>query len=68
VYVAQRAGDYASPSAQPLLYRLDRLSNDAVTQLQRCFNSIKETAMQWTTPAYTDLRFGFEITMYIANR
>ncbi|AKE06517.1 MULTISPECIES: pyrroloquinoline quinone precursor peptide PqqA [Burkholderiales] len=24
--------------------------------------------MQWTTPAYTDLRFGFEITMYIANR
>jgi coenzyme PQQ precursor peptide PqqA len=30
--------------------------------------TIKETAMQWTTPAYTDLRFGFEITMYIANR
>ncbi|MGF6297396.1 coenzyme PQQ precursor peptide PqqA [Paraburkholderia sp. WC7.3g] len=28
----------------------------------------KETAMQWTTPAYTNLRFGFEITMYIANR
>ncbi|HDR9487049.1 MULTISPECIES: pyrroloquinoline quinone precursor peptide PqqA [Burkholderiaceae] len=24
--------------------------------------------MQWTTPTYTDLRFGFEITMYIANR
>ncbi|NPT54690.1 pyrroloquinoline quinone precursor peptide PqqA [Paraburkholderia elongata] len=24
--------------------------------------------MQWTTPAYTDLRFGFEITMYIASR
>ncbi|CAM3762292.1 MULTISPECIES: pyrroloquinoline quinone precursor peptide PqqA [Cupriavidus] len=24
--------------------------------------------MTWTTPAYTDLRFGFEITMYIANR
>ena len=28
----------------------------------------KETSMQWTTPAFTDLRFGFEITMYIANR
>ena len=28
----------------------------------------QETTMQWTTPAYTDLRFGFEITMYIANR
>ncbi|MGV2289396.1 pyrroloquinoline quinone precursor peptide PqqA [Trinickia sp. YCB016] len=24
--------------------------------------------MTWTPPAYTDLRFGFEITMYIANR
>ncbi|QSN64653.1 MULTISPECIES: pyrroloquinoline quinone precursor peptide PqqA [Caballeronia] len=24
--------------------------------------------MQWTKPAFTDLRFGFEITMYIATR
>ncbi|HEY4542092.1 MAG TPA: pyrroloquinoline quinone precursor peptide PqqA [Noviherbaspirillum sp.] len=24
--------------------------------------------MQWTKPAFTDMRFGFEITMYIANR
>ena len=24
--------------------------------------------MIWTTPAATDMRFGFEITMYIANR
>ncbi|ALE57181.1 pyrroloquinoline quinone precursor peptide PqqA [Paraburkholderia sp. 22099] len=24
--------------------------------------------MQWTTPSYTDMRFGFEITMYIATR
>ncbi|WP_090551166.1 pyrroloquinoline quinone precursor peptide PqqA [Paraburkholderia caballeronis] len=24
--------------------------------------------MQWTKPQFTDLRFGFEITMYIANR
>ncbi|MDY7545690.1 pyrroloquinoline quinone precursor peptide PqqA [Glaciimonas sp. CA11.2] len=24
--------------------------------------------MNWTTPAFTDMRFGFEITMYIANR
>jgi pyrroloquinoline quinone biosynthesis protein A len=24
--------------------------------------------MTWTTPAYTELRLGFEITMYIANR
>ncbi len=24
--------------------------------------------MKWETPTATDLRFGFEITMYIANR
>ncbi|HYP34212.1 MAG TPA: pyrroloquinoline quinone precursor peptide PqqA [Burkholderiaceae bacterium] len=24
--------------------------------------------MQWTQPAFEDLRFGFEITMYIASR
>lgn len=28
----------------------------------------KEISMQWTKPEFTDLRFGFEITMYIANR
>ena len=29
---------------------------------------IKETTMKWETPAASDMRFGFEITMYIANR
>ncbi|CAG9232019.1 Coenzyme PQQ synthesis protein A (modular protein) [Paraburkholderia tropica] len=29
---------------------------------------IRRHVMQWTTPSYTDLRLGFEITMYIANR
>ncbi|HEY7803687.1 MAG TPA: pyrroloquinoline quinone precursor peptide PqqA [Orrella sp.] len=24
--------------------------------------------MTWTTPTFVDMRFGFEITMYIANR
>jgi len=24
--------------------------------------------MKWTTPSAQDMRFGFEITMYIANR
>jgi len=24
--------------------------------------------MKWETPSYTDLRFGFEVTMYINNR
>ena len=28
----------------------------------------RRNIMAWTTPAATDLRFGFEVTMYIANR
>jgi len=28
----------------------------------------KEKLMKWTTPSAQDMRFGFEITMYIANR
>jgi coenzyme PQQ precursor peptide PqqA len=32
------------------------------------FFTNQETTMQWTTPSFVDLRFGFEITMYIANR
>jgi len=30
--------------------------------------SIKENTMNWTTPTATDMRFGFEITMYVMNR
>ena len=28
----------------------------------------QEKTMNWQTPKATDLRFGFEITMYVANR
>lgn len=28
----------------------------------------EETLMNWETPTAIDFRFGFEITMYIANR
>jgi coenzyme PQQ precursor peptide PqqA len=28
----------------------------------------KEFTMTWTTPTATDLRFGFEITMYVSAR
>lgn len=31
-------------------------------------SSPKEIVMKWTKPQYQDLRFGFEITMYIAAR
>jgi coenzyme PQQ precursor peptide PqqA len=26
------------------------------------------TNMTWETPAFSDVRFGFEVTMYISNR
>jgi coenzyme PQQ precursor peptide PqqA len=29
---------------------------------------LRRHPMQWTQPAFEDLRFGFEITMYIASR
>lgn len=28
----------------------------------------EETTMQWSKPEFTEMRFGFEVTMYIANR
>ena len=28
----------------------------------------EESAMTWTTPTFTEMRFGFEVTMYIQNR
>jgi len=30
--------------------------------------TLEEKIMAWTKPEFTDLRFGFEVTMYIANR
>ena len=32
------------------------------------FNLLEIPIMAWTTPVATDLRFGFEVTMYIATR
>jgi coenzyme PQQ precursor peptide PqqA len=30
--------------------------------------SLRRSIMTWSKPEFSDLRFGFEITMYIANR
>ena len=34
----------------------------------RSTQPLQERDMNWQTPKATDLRFGFEITMYIATR
>lgn len=33
-----------------------------------CVNLTRRIKMAWTTPAFVDNRWGFEISMYIANR
>ena len=33
-----------------------------------CVNPRGEFPMQWQTPTAIDFRFGFEITLYVANR
>ncbi len=29
---------------------------------------LRRFIMKWETPAYSDIRFGFEVTMYINNK
>jgi coenzyme PQQ precursor peptide PqqA len=36
--------------------------------VRRLCHSLKGNLMTWQTPAATDLRFGFEITMYVSAR
>ena len=44
-------------------------SDDSATSghFPRNFNLNLEKTM-WSKPEYTEMRFGFEVTMYIANR
>jgi pyrroloquinoline quinone biosynthesis protein A len=34
----------------------------------RSAHHTEETTMTWTKPSFIDWRFGFEITLYVANR
>jgi coenzyme PQQ precursor peptide PqqA len=47
-----------------------RLAQDEPAQWPgiRLANHRKGGSMKWETPSFTDMRFGFEITMYIATR
>jgi pyrroloquinoline quinone biosynthesis protein A len=54
---------HATARSLPVLYRPPSFTGRTPTIAKP-----KEILMTWTTPAFTDLRFGFEITMYIANR
>jgi coenzyme PQQ precursor peptide PqqA len=56
------AGFCAALEARPV-------SGDSATsgRCPRNFNFNLEKTM-WSKPEYTEMRFGFEVTMYIANR
>ncbi len=32
------------------------------------YSDLEEATMIWETPAYVDIRLGFEVTMYVYNR
>ena len=60
--------DFVSSSTQT--YGMD-IADSSLTAQHRAIaytSPFKETAMTWSKPEFTDWRFGFEITMYIANR
>ena len=40
----------------------------AVARTAKTYHPTGDTTMKWETPSACDLRFGFEITMYIATR
>lgn len=46
-------------------FKLDllRLSSDLVNLLKE-----RRYTMQWTTPSAEEMRFGFEVTMYVLNK
>jgi coenzyme PQQ precursor peptide PqqA len=48
--------------------RCERFVNAPVQPDQWKAATLKEFNMKWETPEYSDIRFGFEVTMYINNR
>ncbi|MES9813668.1 MAG: pyrroloquinoline quinone precursor peptide PqqA [Candidatus Thiodiazotropha sp.] len=43
-------------------------ADKAQTSSETSENQQERTFMNWSTPSYQDLRFGFEINLYINNR
>ena len=44
------------------------LNHPCINALTGTLRHNKRTAPMWTKPAFTDLRIGFEVTMYFASR
>ena len=55
--------DHSLRDACSVLVQVDRPAAVGFSSLHH-----RRFFMQWTTPTATDLRFGFEITMYVSAR
>jgi coenzyme PQQ precursor peptide PqqA len=69
LFVLDSYTTYAVWHAPCVVTRVDAIctSNEGLVAKAIVFFQGGKT-MQWTTPSYTDMRFGFEVTMYIATR
>ena len=38
------------------------------SEIKTLLTNKSEVIIMWTKPEYSDMRFGFEVTMYICNR
>jgi coenzyme PQQ precursor peptide PqqA len=47
---------------------MDGLARCSLSPWQSSDTLHEESAMLWETPTYNDVRFGFEVTMYINHR
>ncbi len=64
--VRPRTGKMRSGVVDPPPYRHHRWAASLLTFPSPSFHGV--LTLQWQTPVATDLRFGFEITMYVAAR
>lgn len=50
-------------------HRAEAFSRYSYSYAKRCFvNLTKGETTMWTKPAATEMRFGFEVTMYVMNK
>jgi len=48
-------------------YMLHPINSALLNTSNIAYNQLRTTIM-WTTPAATEMRFGFEVTMYVMNK
>ena len=51
--------DFVGGNRYNYMYAIDSIA---------CYNNSRRKITMWNTPSYTEMRFGFEVTMYIANK